>query len=316
MQYDLTKINRYSTWQRVVEIKKGWSDDTKYYIETDSQEKYLLRISDRSSLTSEKILYDLVKDLSSESLNVSNLLESGLCNTDQNTYRLFSWVEGVELLNEIRQFTIGKQYSLGLEAGNILRVIHNKRSSLFQRNWKEYFNRKIDRNIRNYKKCGERFMQDEALINYLNHNRKFLVNRPQCLHHGDYHIGNMLINKEGHLGVIDFNRLDYGDPWEEFNRMPWCATESSLFATGLLHGYFEKEPTEDFFQLMSLYIGSNQLGGFAWAKAYGKKELKVLKTQTKAVTSWYNDFKEIVPSWYKTKREVKKLLEQSNLANP
>jgi len=31
---------------------------------------------------------------------------------------------------------------------------------------------------------------------------------------------------------FDFNRLDYGDPWEEFNRIVWCAGISKQFASG------------------------------------------------------------------------------------
>ncbi|MEK3769068.1 hypothetical protein MKY14_10950 [Paenibacillus sp. FSL R5-0887] len=28
------------------------------------------------------------------------------------------------------------------------------------------------------------------------------------------------------------DRFDYGDPWEEFNRIPWCALTSPEFASG------------------------------------------------------------------------------------
>ena len=117
----------------------------------------------------------------------------------------------------------------------------------------------------------------------------------------------MLLSEDKKLFAIDFNRLDYGDPWEEFNRMPWNVMASSLFSTGLLHGYFGEEPSEDFFRLMALYIGANQLGGFAWAKAYGNKELQTQKNQTNQVMDWYDDFQEVVPSWYQSKDEVGEL---------
>lgn len=29
----------------------------------------------------------------------------------------------------------------------------------------------------------------------------------------------MIISPEGKLSIIDFNRNDYGDPWEEVNRI-------------------------------------------------------------------------------------------------
>ena len=57
-------------------------------------------------------------------------------------------------------------------------------------------------------------------------NRYLLKDRPQVYQHGDYHIGNMMIDHNGQLHVIDFNRNDYGDPWEEFNRIVWCAQKA------------------------------------------------------------------------------------------
>jgi aminoglycoside phosphotransferase (APT) family kinase protein len=46
-----------------------------------------------------------------------------------------------------------------------------------------------------------------------------LKNRPQYYQHGDYHPGDMIIAPDGSLFVIDWNRDDFGDPWEEFNRI-------------------------------------------------------------------------------------------------
>ncbi|BBB90420.1 MAG TPA: GNAT family N-acetyltransferase [Methylomusa anaerophila] len=34
------------------------------------------------------------------------------------------------------------------------------------------------------------------------------------------------------MRIIDFDRYDFGDPREEFNRIVWCATASPYFATG------------------------------------------------------------------------------------
>ena len=58
-------------------------------------------------------------------------------------------------------------------------------------------------------------------IEYINNNRHLLKDRANTFQHGDYHIGNMMINKSNELVVIDFDRDDYGDPWEEFNRLVW-----------------------------------------------------------------------------------------------
>jgi len=43
------------------------------------------------------------------------------------------------------------------------------------------------------------------------------VQRTFC--HGDYHLGNMIVDKDREINIIDFNRWGYDDPYEEFNRL-------------------------------------------------------------------------------------------------
>lgn len=50
-------------------------------------------------------------------------------------------------------------------------------------------------------------------------NYELLNGRTQSYQHGDYHVGNMIISPDNALSIIDFNRSDFGDPWEEFNRI-------------------------------------------------------------------------------------------------
>ncbi|MCP6429213.1 phosphotransferase, partial [Klebsiella pneumoniae] len=81
----------------------------------------------------------------------------------------------------------------------------------------------------------------DKILDYIEKTRYLLDTRPQTFQHGDYHIGNMIITNNYELGIIDFDRLDYGDPWEEFNRIVWCACASSVFAAGRINGYFEND---------------------------------------------------------------------------
>ena len=97
----------------------------------------------------------------------------------------------------------------------------------------------------------------QAFIDYINDNRHLLKGRPQTYQHGDYHIGNMMIGRDGKLYIIDFNRNDYGDPWEEFNRIVWGAQKSPLFASGMVNGYFDHDVPMEFWKLLALYISSN-----------------------------------------------------------
>lgn len=116
-----------------------------------------------------------------------------------------------------------------------------------QEDWEARFSRKIDRKIKMYCECPVQYENGQAFIDYINANRHLLKSRPQCYQHGDYHTGNMMIDGAGKLHIIDFDRCDFGDPWEEFNRIVWCAQKSPLFASGMVNGYFDGDvPAEQY----------------------------------------------------------------------
>lgn len=119
-----------------------------------------------------------------------------------------------------------------------------------------------------YHECLYKFEGADNYITYLNNNRHLLARRPQCFQHGDYHIGNMMIEKNK-IVIIDFDRYDFGDPWEEFNRIVWCVQVSPLFATGLINGYFENEVPMEFWDLLALYISNNMISSIPWAIQFG-----------------------------------------------
>lgn len=71
--------------------------------------------------------------------------------------------------------------------------------------------------------------------------------------------GNMIIDREGKLCIIDFNRCDYGDPWEDFKRIVWNAQKAPRFASGMVAGYFDDHVPTEFWKLLALYIASTPL---------------------------------------------------------
>lgn len=112
-----------------------------------------------------------------------------------------------------------------------------------QPEWEPRFLAKAQRNIKIYQNCPVRMDGAQKFIACIEQNRHLLKNRPQCFQHGDYHIGNMMI-ENGKLVVIDFDRYDFGDPWEEFNRIVWCAQRRPYlrpaWLTGILTARFRR----------------------------------------------------------------------------
>jgi len=109
----------------------------------------------------------------------------------------------------------------------------------------------------------------------------------------------MMIDNSGHLMIIDFQRNDFGDPWEEFNRIVWSAQASPYFASGIVDGYFQNDVPLDFWKLLALYISSNTLSSLYWALPFGESEITTMRNQAKEVLEWYDNMKNPIPIWYK-----------------
>ena len=140
--------------------------------------------------------------------------------------------------------------------------------------------------------------KSNLFIEYINNKWHLLKDRPNTFQHGDYHIGNMMININNELVIIYFDRDDYGDPWEEFNRLVWSVQASHEFATGIVDGYFNKKVPEEFWKLLALYMSLNALSSLAWAIPYGEEEVKIMINQLNEILDWYDDIRKYVPKWY------------------
>ena len=103
---------------------------------------------------------------------------------------------------------------------------------------------------------------------------------------------------DGRIVVIDFNRNEFGDPWEEFNRIIWCAQAAPTFAKGMVDGYFEGDVPKEFWDLLALYISSNVLSSLPWAIPYGQDEIDVMIKLADDILDWYDGMKNTVPKWY------------------
>jgi aminoglycoside phosphotransferase (APT) family kinase protein len=285
-------------WYTLDLIDKGWSNDKKYYVITNDNRQFLLRISDVSTFERKKEEYEMMKMLDSCDILMSRPIDFGVCNNGKSVFILLSWIEGNDAETVLPTLTTREQYDLGYSMGKALRKIHQIPASSHQEDWAEYFNKKVDRKISSYEACGIKIDKANKIIDYINDNRSLLENRAQTIQHGDFHIGNMIITAQNEIGIIDFNRYDYGDPWEEFNRIVWCAKISEHFASGRINGYFEGNVPETFFKLMALYIGSDTLSSVPWAIPFGESEVKTMIDKANNVMDWYNDFTSYIPKWY------------------
>ena len=284
------------------ELHKGWSGDRKYRISDETGTAYLLRVSPKAQEGKKQNQFRRMEQAAALGIPMCLPVEFGEC--DEGVYSIQSWVSGVDAEEFIPTLPKGKQYAYGLDAGQILVRLHSLPAPEGVEDWEPRFNKKIDRKIAMYESCPLKYENDAPFLHHIAKSRHLLAGRPQCYQHGDYHIGNMMVDEAGVLTVIDFDRDDHGDPWEEFNRIVWSAQAAPSFAAGMVDGYFGGEVPMDFWNLLALYICSNTLSSLPWAIPFGDGEIATMRNQAKEILDWYDNMNTVVPSWYREGKEL------------
>jgi serine/threonine-protein kinase len=291
-------IKGYNTFIKIEPLHKGWSNDKKYYIETEKGKHLCLRVADVSQYERKKFELTMIKKLTALGIPLPQPVDFGICDCGKSVYLLLTWCDGEDARTALPSCTNEDQYAIGFKSGEILKKIHSIFAPKEQEEWSSRFNRKINIKIRQYNGCGIRFDGDDKIIKYIKTNRYLLTGRPQCYQHGDYHVGNFIISPGNLLAIIDFDRSDFGDPWEEFNRIVWSASVSPHFATGQLNGYFNGKPPSLFFKLLAFYVACNTLSSIYWAIPFGQNEINNMLKQAQEVLRWFDNMNNSIPTWY------------------
>ena len=278
-------------------IDKGWSGDQKYRVTDARGGVFLLRISPMERYERKQREHTLMCRVAELGIPMCEPLVFGTA--EEGVFSLQRWIDGEDAESLAPRLSEEERYAYGFEAGAILRRIHTIPAPEGAEDWALRFNRKIDRKIEMYETCPLKYENGQTFLDYIQENCHLLGGRPQTYQHGDYHIGNMMIGRDGKLYIIDFDRDDYGDPWEEFNRIVWCAQAMPAFAAGMIDGYFDGAAPPLFFRLLALYISSNTLSSLPWAIPFGENEVRVMTEQAKEILSWFDGMRDPVPTWYR-----------------
>ena len=281
---------------RLEEVRAGWSGDRKYHAWDDGGQEFFLRLSPPEKWEKAQSAFALQEKAFQLGLPVSEPIE--LAQEEGQVRFVERWLSGQMAEDALPALPQEEQYCLGREAGEILRALHTIPAPAETEDWESRFNRKMERKIQLYRECPFQYENGEAFIRYMEENRGLLRGRPQCMQHGDYHTGNMMLCG-GKLFVIDFDRPDAGDPWEEFNRIVWSAQLSPAFARGTVDDYFDGAPPLAFWKLLALYIANNTLGSLPWAVPFGEEQMDIMREQAAQVLDWYDGMENPVPRWYR-----------------
>lgn len=295
----LSDIAGSQNWLQVKKINKGWSSDQKYLITANDGEQLLLRISDISQHDQKKKEYEMIVKFSSLGFPMSFPRAFGICNEGKSIYMLLTWVEGVDLESALTELSEEEQYRLGRKAGEILKKIHSISVPEAELP-KETKRPKKLRQLERYEQSGVRIAGDEAVIRYVKENLGKLWVEPPVYLHGDFHPGNLILMPDGEIGVIDFNRWEIGDPYEEFYKLESFGVEVSVpYCVGQIEAYFEDHIPMKFWEALAVYVAHASLYSIKWAEKFGQSDIDGMVRRCLAAFDHYDEFRQVVPKWYK-----------------
>ena len=280
-----------------IELLKKRHDDSKFYVETNEGKLFLLHTSDVKEYEHIKAEFDMMKRVSSTNIRMQQPVDFGLCDDGKRCFQLLTWCDGKEAANIIPKLREAEQFNMGEQAGMILQKIHTIHALESQKEWSACFKGAVD--IR-FKECHDRnlhFDDDKRIFEYFEANLDIVKNRPQCLRHNDFQLGNMIINNDT-LIVIDFTNYDFGDPYEEFVHVTRTALNTPLFSVGVIKGYFGGDPPKEFWKLLAYYTICFLPEYIWWGAIFGQDEIDDRVAKARFIFETYTDKQNLVPGWY------------------
>ncbi len=297
----LKDIGTSNNWESVEMIPGGWSSDRKYLVKTRDQILMLLRLSDIGQYDIKKKEYEIVTKYSKLGFVMSEPIDFGICNNGKNVYMLLTWVEGLVLESILPNLSELEQYQLGRTAGEILKKIHSQELDAVDVPKKTKKDRKRLQ-LSLYEESSLRVADDEAVIEYVKNNLDLIWREEPVYQHGDYHPGNLIYMNDGSIGVIDFNRWEVGDPYEEFYKLQFFGIESSIpYSIGQIDSYFNDNVPEEFWRTLAVYVAHSSLYSIKWAEKFGQDDVNSMVKRYHRALEDYSYFQDFIPRWYSDK---------------
>lgn len=290
-------------WTDAKEITFGWSGERKFKITTSDGEKLLLRIlSFEQKEKQEKGILFLEK-CNKSIHNSSILLDKGNTTDNKNYYLLLNWIEGEDGMKAIEVLPEETQYKLGIVMGKTIKDLHNLTTPIIDDAPSTY----IATNIIEYIEGCREYLTDytplKSLTERIERDINIIKTRPVVMIHNDFHLGNMVIDKDN-ISLIDFNRARLGDNIKEFDCIAWSATHSIPFAVGLLDEYLKDDDIEEFFKLHRLYVTIWQVQMLFFIKEETEEEKRVVMDLINFTNTWYDSEEDNIPNWYRKNNKL------------
>ncbi len=293
-------LMKHYHFEKSERINAGWSSDEKYCVVNKEQELLLLRLSESEDFEDKKREFERIKQFNQLPNKMSRAIDFGQVPGTSKIYMLLSYIEGADLQKILPFLDKKEQYKLGIESGEILNKFHQISIDVDESEvLRKLHAKKMYQMERFLISSYNNLPGIKVLETYVRKNSFRILNQPVVLQHGDFHPNNLIYTHDKQIGVIDFNRSDIGDPYEEFYKLQMFGKESStLFIKGLIMGYFEGDIPNEFWIMQKLYVFHTSLFSIIWAEDYFKKDVEKMIGRLYQNLEDYEGGRLLVPKWW------------------
>ncbi|WP_417899916.1 aminoglycoside phosphotransferase family protein [Bacillus haimaensis] len=290
------KITHLKNAKSIVELDKGFSFDKKYIIDN----KYLLRLFPIEDVKNRRMEYDTIYALSAYSNYVPAGVEFNTLEELEKAYMILTFLPGEDAEVAMKELTEKEQYHAGFDSGRELKKLHELEAPTDYEPWHILKKKKSDRYIEELKKVEIDEKLKELLESYIRKNEHLMKERPNRFQHDDFHPSNLVIHNKAFAGIIDFQRMDWGDPIHDLQKLGFFSKRVSVpFTKGVVDGYHEVGGvTQAFWELYSLYSAMHVVSAIVWGMKMGPEQYEVLYGYSMDVLSDHDNFNLLVPKWY------------------
>ncbi|MGN0619508.1 MAG: aminoglycoside phosphotransferase family protein [Ruminiclostridium sp.] len=243
----ITDVKSYTVIEKITE---GQSGDEKYKLEKDG-EYFLLRIGNKASLIEKKQEYERLMKYVDKNINTHKPIVFNT--TADKFYSIVSWVDGISVMDIIKNDVSKNYYQLGKKVGIELLKLHSVSINDSKADWEEIVREKALLFLENYRRMNIEFACSKCAEQYILKHIGLMSGRPMVILHGDFHWNNCVVDEKGNVGIIDFSGNSVGDPWYDFGGLLWALEYSNSFANGQIDGYFNTPPSK-FWGIFKFYV--------------------------------------------------------------
>ena len=275
-------------------INEGFSTDVKWGVDN----RYLLRISPTttvSQLEKQALLTNTVHAIDPRIPYVHDVgIHKG------HAYMILDYIAGEN--GEVILPTRGEEvkYRIGQQVGQTLRNMHSIPAPTDSPTWEERWTERVERLAPRYEEIAAQNKRYLRVLSFVQEHLHLLKGRPSHIQHYDFHPGNILIQHDQFTGLIDMQKITYGDPVNEFYKMEYFNVPVSIaYSRGVLDGYHNNHPIpKSFWALHRLYAAIHILSAEVWANEIGLDQQEKFKKYTVFTMDQFDDFKLLIPKWY------------------